>query len=211
MKKIIAMLCCAAALTWAGCSDDDDTDKVDMSLLTGKWEVTKQYDGELDRWYENFGEASGFVQTIELRTDGTGTEKTIEIYQEQVYTYEYDFTYTVHGKTITMPTKRMRSIPPRATSRSSRRTNWSLPRATKAKTAEPTPIRSTSNGSADPPLCLDFSPGTRVMRPFAGRMELREGSVLLSSRHTGIVRSAASEIAPPGDRVVKRGRSPATC
>ena len=102
MKKIIAMLCCAAALTWAGCSDDDDTDKVDMSLLTGKWEVTKQYDGELDRWYENFGEASGFVQTIELRTDGTGTEKTIEIYQEQVYTYEYDFTYTVHGKTITM-------------------------------------------------------------------------------------------------------------
>ena len=67
MKKIIAMLCCAAALTWAGCSDDDDTDKVDMSLLTGKWEVTKQYDGELDRWYENFGEASGFVQTIELR------------------------------------------------------------------------------------------------------------------------------------------------
>ena len=37
------------------------------------------------------------------------------------------------------------------------------------------------------------------------------GTLLLSSRHTGIVRSAASEIAPPGDRVVKRGRSPATC
>ena len=73
MKKMIAMLCCATALTWAGCSDDDDTDKVDMSLLTGKWEVTKQYDGELDRWYD-FGEASGFVQTIELRMDGTGTK-----------------------------------------------------------------------------------------------------------------------------------------
>lgn len=34
--------------------------------------------------------------------DGTGTKKTIETYQGQVDTYEYDFTYTVHGKTITM-------------------------------------------------------------------------------------------------------------
>lgn len=48
MKRILAFLFCAVALTWSGCSKDDES-PIDLSQLVGTWEVTRMYDeGEWD-------------------------------------------------------------------------------------------------------------------------------------------------------------------
>ena len=37
MKRILAFLFCAVALTWSGCSKDDES-SIDLSQLVGTWE-----------------------------------------------------------------------------------------------------------------------------------------------------------------------------
>ncbi|HJC52932.1 MAG TPA: lipocalin family protein [Candidatus Alistipes merdavium] len=68
MKRILAFLFCAVALTWSGCSKDDES-PIDLSQLVGTWEVTRMYDeGE---WDTDYGAEYGFVVTTEFREDGT--------------------------------------------------------------------------------------------------------------------------------------------
>lgn len=75
MKRLFLFLCCAAALSWSGCSKDDDG--VDPGRLVGKWLLTSEY----DEWINDRGEVEGeddpyaFEDSfyIEFRADATGT------------------------------------------------------------------------------------------------------------------------------------------
>lgn len=101
MKKVCTILCCAIALVLGGCSDKDDN-AVDLSQLTGTWELVKSYDGEYDEWDEEYGESHGYISTSEFRADGTGTTTDIEIAGGHRYTTRTEFTYSLQGKTIVM-------------------------------------------------------------------------------------------------------------
>ena len=48
MKRLFTLLLFGAALTWSGCSKDDD-DTVDLAQLPGTWETTKEYDQEFNK------------------------------------------------------------------------------------------------------------------------------------------------------------------
>lgn len=85
MKKLFYALCVCSVLAFAGCSDDDDTPSVDLSLLNGKWHITEI------RWTNSEGSGSdpmaGDSWTRTFNPDGTGLD-------ESAYTSE-DFTYSV--------------------------------------------------------------------------------------------------------------------
>jgi len=76
MKRILFIFSvCMAALSWSGCSDDDDS--VNPSLLVGKWECYKDYDEEYDVWDDEYGEGIDVYRYI-FREDGTGACRTDE-------------------------------------------------------------------------------------------------------------------------------------
>ena len=70
MKRFFTFLCCAAVLTWVGCSKDEDN-TIDLTQLVGTWEMTRMYDGEDGTWDNEYGAEYGFVVTLEFREDGT--------------------------------------------------------------------------------------------------------------------------------------------
>lgn len=98
MKRIFLFLCCAAALSWSGCSKDDDDNSVDLSQLVGTWELTKDYDGEYNKWDEEWGEEFGYIWTIEFRADGTAKTHS----EVPDYSSDREYTYTVASKMLTM-------------------------------------------------------------------------------------------------------------
>lgn len=74
MKHILAFLFCAAALTWGGCSKDDNGGG--SGLLIGKWLLVSEY----DEWINGHDEIEGaydpyeFEEScyIEFRSNGSG-------------------------------------------------------------------------------------------------------------------------------------------
>lgn len=98
MKRLFTLLLFAAALTWSGCSKDDD-DTVDLARLVGTWETTKEYDQEYDEWYSEFGAEFGHISTKEFRADGTCTFRK-ELVEDQ-RTYETNLIYTVESNIVT--------------------------------------------------------------------------------------------------------------
>ena len=97
MKRLFLFLCCAAALSWSGCSKDDDN-TVDLTQLVGTWELTKIYDGEEDDWDEEWGAEFGYIWTIEFRADGTAKTHS----EEPDYSSDREYTYTVASNMLTM-------------------------------------------------------------------------------------------------------------
>ena len=98
MKRILLFLCCAAALSWSGCTKDGDDNTVDLTQLVGTWEVTKLYDGEFGIWFEEYGVQFGYVETLLFRDNGTGMFQTEET---GANTWEEAFSYTVENNVIT--------------------------------------------------------------------------------------------------------------
>ena len=98
MKRIFLFLCCAAALSWSGCSKDNDDNTVDLTQLVGTWELTKDYDSEDDTWDEEWGAEFGYVSIIEFR--GNGTVKTH--YEETDYSSDREYTYTIESNMLTI-------------------------------------------------------------------------------------------------------------
>lgn len=99
MKRLFTFLLFGAALTWSGCSKDDD-DTVDLAQLPGTWETTKEYDDEVNEWDYEFGAEYGYTATKEFRADGTCTFRE-EVVEDQ-YISETDFTYVVESNIITI-------------------------------------------------------------------------------------------------------------
>lgn len=99
MKQLLTLLCCVAALTWSGCSKDDDDNTVDLSQLIGTWELTREYDGEDNYWDEEWGAEFGYISTVEFRNDGTATTHYEEV---GFYTSDRQYTYTVESNILTM-------------------------------------------------------------------------------------------------------------
>lgn len=99
MKRLFTLLLFATALTWSGCSKDDD-DTVDLARLVGTWETTKEYDQEYDEWDSEFGAEFGYISTKEFRADGTCTFRE-EVVEDQ-YISEMDFTYVVESNILTI-------------------------------------------------------------------------------------------------------------
>lgn len=97
MKRLFTLLLFAAALTWSGCSKDDD-DTVDLAQLVGTWEITKMYIGEYGEWDEEWGAEFGYILTIEFRADGTAKTH----YEETDYSSDWEYTYTIESKMLTM-------------------------------------------------------------------------------------------------------------
>lgn len=99
MKRLFTALLCATALLWsAGCSDDDEG--IDAGQLTGSWEMTRQYDGEYDKWNEEFGLSYGQKYVIVFNGDGTGRETHTEVTGGHTYVDHMDFTYVVSGNRL---------------------------------------------------------------------------------------------------------------
>ncbi len=65
------MAACAAvcALAVISCSSDDDG-SIDAASLIGRWELYKEYDGDIDEWDYDFGEGIDLWIT-EFRADGS--------------------------------------------------------------------------------------------------------------------------------------------
>lgn len=99
MKRLFTLLLFGAALTWSGCSKDDD-DTVDLAQLPGTWETTKEYDQEFNEWDYEFGAEYGYIATKEFRADGTCTFRE-EVVEDQ-YISEMDFTYVVESNILTI-------------------------------------------------------------------------------------------------------------
>ncbi len=99
MKKfkfflLLASVC--GALTFAGCSDDDDND-IDLGQLTGKWECYKVYYEFDDRWDTYLGEGKDLF-VYEFRGDGTGA-----FLDDYVYTAPWEeITYSIDGQMLTI-------------------------------------------------------------------------------------------------------------
>ena len=101
MKRVFTFLCCVIALTWSGCSKEDDEETfIDLSQLVGTWETVKYYDGQQDKWDTAYGTEYGFVSTKQFRSDGTATFRSEDLENSDVS--EIDFTYTVDANTITL-------------------------------------------------------------------------------------------------------------
>ena len=74
MKRVIFFLCCAAALSWSGCSKNNDG--INPDQLIGKWLLVSEY----DEWVNDRGQIEGeedpytFEESfyIEFRADNTG-------------------------------------------------------------------------------------------------------------------------------------------
>lgn len=81
MKKLFYALCVCSVLAFAGCSDDDDTPSVDLSLLYGKWRFTEV------RWSDSEGSGSEPMTGLDARImtinpDHTGSYAS-EYYEEK--------------------------------------------------------------------------------------------------------------------------------
>ena len=98
MKRLFTLLCCAAALSWSGCTKDNDDNTVDPAQLVGTWELTKDYYAEYDEWDEEWGAEFGYIRTIEFRADGTAKTHL----DDQGYILDREYTYTIESKMLTM-------------------------------------------------------------------------------------------------------------
>ena len=95
MKRLIALICCATALAWSGCSDDK-ADTVNPENLIGRWTCYKDYDGEYGEWDDEYGEGID-LYALEFRADGTGAVLDGLRYDDP---WE-EFRYTVEGNVLT--------------------------------------------------------------------------------------------------------------
>ncbi len=93
MKHIFAFLFCAAALTWGGCSKDDNGGG--SGLLIGKWLLVSEY----DEWINGHDEVEGaydpyeFEEScyIEFRSNGSGAIwSTLDESDREEFTYRFD-------------------------------------------------------------------------------------------------------------------------
>ena len=98
MKRIFLFLCCAAALSWSGCTKDNDDNTVDLTQLVGTWEITKMYIGEYGEWDEEYGSEFNFVSTKEFHADGTVTVAETQ----SGYTRSWNLIYTIDSNILTI-------------------------------------------------------------------------------------------------------------
>ena len=95
MKKLIALLFCAALLgASAGCSDDKD-EQINLSQLMGKWECYQDYDGEDDFMDTEYAEGVDLYLLI-FRENGTGARLDGIRYTDPWK----EFTYSVDGNIL---------------------------------------------------------------------------------------------------------------
>lgn len=98
MKRLFTLLLFAAALSWSGCTKDNNDNTIDPAQLVGTWELTKDYYAEYDEWDEEWGAEFGYILTIEFRADGTAKTH----YEETDYSSDREYTYTIESKMLTM-------------------------------------------------------------------------------------------------------------
>lgn len=95
MKRQFAFFCCALLLcAFTGCDKEDESSSADASLLVGRWECYKDYDGEDDCWDYEYGEGSD-VCRYEFRADGTGAYRFDDLVDRWVR-----FTYALSGNVL---------------------------------------------------------------------------------------------------------------
>jgi hypothetical protein len=94
MKRILAFLFCAVALTWSGCSKDDGG--AGTGRLIGKWLLVSEYDewingqGEIEGEYDPYELEDSFY--IEFQTNSTGTIwwDPFDVTDTEEFSYQYD-------------------------------------------------------------------------------------------------------------------------
>ncbi len=109
MKKLF--FCAAAllaAISFAACSDDDETElPITSDNIVGTWKIVKGeegeiYEGEADSWTENYPDEDGWYYTFTFNEDGSWNN--IE-YTHEKETRRTNGTYSISDNTLTMKDK----------------------------------------------------------------------------------------------------------